>query len=210
MKKKELTTSKRASAANAAEPTARLRSAPRANVSNALLVHAFCQQTYGELDLKSVVVDLMAQCDSVHGGDLARVEAMLTAQAHSLDAIFTTLAMRAARAEFQPQLEINLRLGLKAQAQCRATLETLAAIKNPPVFAKQANIAHGPQQVNNGTPATHAQQSESAPTELLEHDHGKWVDSAKTIDAGRRDQKMEAVVAVHRPTQCRGKIDRKP
>jgi hypothetical protein len=30
------------------------------------------------------------------------------------------------------------------------TLETLATIKNPPVvFARQANIAQGPQQVNN-------------------------------------------------------------
>jgi hypothetical protein len=37
-------------------------------------------------------------------------------------------------------------LALKAQSQCRATLETLAAIKNPqPVaFVRQANIAHGP------------------------------------------------------------------
>lgn len=34
----------------------------------------------------------------------------------------------------------------KAQSQCRATLETLAAIKNPPViYAKQANISNGPQ-----------------------------------------------------------------
>ena len=42
------------------------------------------------------------------------------------------------------------RLALKAQAQCRATIETLTLIKNPTtVFASQANIAHGPQQVNN-------------------------------------------------------------
>ena len=45
-----------------------------------------------------------------------------------------------------------MRLSLKAQGQCRATLETLAVIKNPPVFAHQANIAHGPQQVNNTRP----------------------------------------------------------
>jgi hypothetical protein len=39
----------------------------------------------------------------------------------------------------------------KPQAQCRATIEALAEIKNPrPVaFVKQANIAQGPQQVNN-------------------------------------------------------------
>jgi hypothetical protein len=46
--------------------------------------------------------------------------------------------------------ETYLRLALKAQSQCRATLETLAAIRNPqPVaFVRQANIAHGPQQLN--------------------------------------------------------------
>jgi hypothetical protein len=43
-----------------------------------------------------------------------------------------------------------MRMALKAQAQCRATLETLATIKNPSVvFARQANIAQGPQQANN-------------------------------------------------------------
>lgn len=39
-----------------------------------------------------------------------------------------------------------------AKRRCRATLETLAVIKSPPsVFAKQANMANGPQQVNNVT-----------------------------------------------------------
>jgi len=45
---------------------------------------------------------------------------------------------------------------MKAQNQCRMTLETLAAIKKPPVvFARQANInqGNGNQQVKNGTPA---------------------------------------------------------
>jgi hypothetical protein len=44
-----------------------------------------------------------------------------------------------------------MRLALKAQSQSRATVETLAAIKNPPVvYARQANFAAGHQQVNNG------------------------------------------------------------
>jgi len=44
-----------------------------------------------------------------------------------------------------------MRLALRAQSQCRATLETLAVIKNPTTVAyvRQANIANGPQQVNN-------------------------------------------------------------
>jgi hypothetical protein len=41
---------------------------------------------------------------------------------------------------------------VKGQAQCRATLEALAEIKNPgPVaFVEQANITNGAQQVKNG------------------------------------------------------------
>jgi len=40
---------------------------------------------------------------------------------------------------------------LKAQSQCRTTIETLSEMKNPkPVaFVQQANIANEPQQVNN-------------------------------------------------------------
>jgi hypothetical protein len=46
--------------------------------------------------------------------------------------------------EYVDAADTYMRLALRAQSQCRATLETLAAIKNPPVaFANQANIAHG-------------------------------------------------------------------
>ena len=75
-----------------------------------------------------------------------------------------------------------MRIALKAQSQCRATLETLAQIKNPPVvFARQANIAQGPQQVNNGmTPAGEpragAGETEKPQNKLLEAQHGERVD----------------------------------
>jgi hypothetical protein len=61
-------------------------------------------------------------------------------------------------------------MAMKAQNQCRITLETLSAIKNPPiVYAKQANIAHGPQQVNNeGAGTSRAEQSSNSPNKLLE------------------------------------------
>lgn len=77
---------------------------------------------------------------------------MLNAQVNALNAIFAELSRRAAlnMGEYPAATERYLRLAFKAQSHCRATVETLAAIKNPPtVFAKQANIANGPQQVNN-------------------------------------------------------------
>ena len=42
-----------------------------------------------------------------------------------------------------------MRLALKAQAQARSTAEALALLKNPMPYIRQANIANGPQQVNN-------------------------------------------------------------
>jgi hypothetical protein len=102
--------------------------------------------------------------------------------------------------------EIYLKLALRAQNQCRATLETLAAIKNPPViFAKQANIAHGPQQVNNNSAGiARAEQIEKPQTGLLEHDHGQRLDTGAAAAASGGDQAMETVGAIHRPAHGRG------
>lgn len=105
-------------------------------------------------EVNALARELQKQIEAVNSGDLRRAEGMLIAQAHTLDEIFNSLARRARGQEQLLQYETHFRLALKAQSQCRATLETLAQIKNPPiVYAKQANIAHGPQQVNNGIPS---------------------------------------------------------
>jgi hypothetical protein len=69
--------------------------------------------------------------------------------------MFTSLVRQAASETGLKQYQAKLTFALKAQAQCRSALEALAEIKNPrPVsFVKQANIANGPQQVNNGAAA---------------------------------------------------------
>jgi len=70
-------------------------------------------------------------------------------QATALQALFVRLSEKAVGERFMPNLEAFMRLALRAQSQCRATLETLAAIKNPPiVYARQANVTTGPQQVD--------------------------------------------------------------
>lgn len=165
---------------------------------------------HGELDFFAVAEQLSDQCALAHGGDLRRAESMLTAQAHSLDAIFANLARRAARnvGEHLGAAETCLRLALKAQSQCRATLETLAAIKNPPVvFAKQFNVAGGHQQVNNG--AVPRMESEIPQTELLEHDHGKRLDTGTASSSGRGNSSLEAVAIVNRPAHLTREGQRK-
>jgi len=106
-----------------------------------------------------------------------------------------------------PGFEANLRYALRAQAQCRATLETLAVIKaGPPVFARQANIAHGPQQVNNGTPPPPraGENPGSEQPKLLEASEGERLDTGAAGAAGRGNPPLEAVGAEHRPPDARG------
>lgn len=163
--------------------------------------------TMGDLCIPVLADELAEQCRNVNSGDLSRAESMLTAQAHTLDAIFGSLARRAAlnMGEYLDAAEAYMRLALKAQAQCRATLETLAEIKNPrPVaFVKQANIAHGPQQVNNGGPADAPARGESAiaQNELLEgvtHEQGQRLELGTAAVAGAAHPAMATLGAVHR------------
>jgi hypothetical protein len=59
------------------------------------------------------------------------------------------------------------------------TLETLSNIKNgPAIFAKQANISQGHQQINNGVPASRAENQNLQSKLLTELPH-------ETLDTGR-------------------------
>jgi hypothetical protein len=167
---------------------------------------------WGEIDLTEAVTALGAQVRRVQSGDLGGAEAMLIAQAVALNALFTGLAHVASKLTAVDHIDRIMRLGLRAQGQCRATLETLALIKNPPaVFARQANIANGPQQVNNGLmPAqaasdpARAGNPETAPIELLEA-HGKRLDAREAGTAGNRDTTLAALGTLDRPKNGRRK-----
>ena len=125
---------------------------------------------------------------------MKRPEAMLLAQAHTLDELFNNLARRAHLQEGIAMIDPYLRLALKAQTQCRATLETLAAIKNPPIiYAKQANFANGHQQVNNGVTPSHTGETKNEQNELLELKNGERLDTRATGKAIEADKAMAAL-----------------
>ena len=81
----------------------------------------------------------------MNAGNLEQAEGMLMNQATALQSLFARLAERGMGCTEVGPFETNMRIALRAQSQCRATLETLAAMKNPPpvAFVHQANIAHG-------------------------------------------------------------------
>ena len=178
-------------------------------VGNAITAQTFAKGDFGTLDLTECVNVLREKAERTHSGDLRHAETTLTAQAAALDAIFNDMARRAAlnAGQYLDAAERYLRLALKAQGQCRATLETLAAIKNPPVvFAKQANISHGPQQVNNGVAPTPAGKLESGQSKLLQdqNDGSTQMDTRATAAPVRSNQAVETVATVHRPQKPRG------
>ncbi|MGI8425125.1 MAG: hypothetical protein ACR2M4_00705 [Actinomycetota bacterium] len=123
---------------------------------------------------------------------------MLYSQAHALQAIFVEAARQVPKQEWFSNSESFMRMALKAQSQCRATVETLATIKNPPVvFARQANIAQGPQQVNNGMmPAGEPRacgKNENTPNKLLEEKPHERLDTGTPGAAVGADTHLAAV-----------------
>ena len=121
---------------------------------NALLIEDFSGPLFGAVeDLTATVEALEASVAAVQRGELGDAEALLMAQAVTLNTIFARCAVPASRnleGRYLDGTERYLRLAFRAQSQCRTTIETLAVLKNPTtIFARQANIAQGPQQVNN-------------------------------------------------------------
>ena len=133
------------------------RVATRAKAQATFAMEPWLTQSHGELDLTVLLETLTAQTNAIKAVDTSDIEAMLFNQSLTLQAMFTTLSRRAAvnMGAHINAVDTYLRLALKAQSQCRTTLEALAEIKNPrgATFVRQANIAHT-QQVNNGAPAT--------------------------------------------------------
>ena len=121
--------------------------------TNALLMQAFANANtsqfvdheHTEAELKQHVQALKSQ------SPLARAERLLISQAESLNTIFCEMAFQSASKSSLREREILMRVALKAQSQCRATLDSLAGLKQPSVvFAKTANIAQH-QQINQAT-----------------------------------------------------------
>ena len=165
--------------------------------SHVITANLFTEGTVGNVDLTESFNVLEDEIKKVQNGDLSTLEATLTAQAITLDKIFIEMARRAAinMGQYRDTVAVYMKLALKAQSQCRTTIQALAEIKNPqPVnIVKQANIANGPQQINNGAAQadSRAEKIQNQPNELLEVQHGsETLDSRATSETIRKDSAM--------------------
>ncbi|HCC53481.1 MAG TPA: hypothetical protein DEQ20_00930 [Desulfobulbaceae bacterium] len=159
------------------------------------------QTFFKDVDVPGLAVYLREQAVAVQGGNMSQAEAMLTNQATALQSLFVRLVERGMCQTLITNIEVFMKLALRAQNQCRATLETLATIKNPPVvFARQANFANGPQQVNNGNEAPRARENKIEQTQLLENAPNERLDFGTKEAAGGNDQTMATVGKINRPS----------
>jgi hypothetical protein len=178
------------------------------NITAALTLKLFTKQL-NDIDapITELTEELARQSELVSAGNLQRCEAMLISQAQTLDTIFNSLAVRSGRNmnEYSHTADLYMRLALKAQSQCRSTIEAIAEMKNPkPIaFVKQANIAAGNQQVNNGDNRTVragacARGNEIPQNKILRDTQHETLDIGSTRATSGINPAMEALEAIDR------------
>ena len=140
---------------------------------------------------------LVDRCAAIHQGDMRLPESMLMSQAIAMQSLAARLAELGMAQSRMPHMDSLLRLSLRAQNQSRMTLETLATIKNPPaVYARQANVTTGPQQINNGLHAG-VRDIPNAQNKLLEQTNGERLEPGAPGETIGSNPPLAAVGSVH-------------
>ena len=172
-------------------------------LNNAVLVTDFSKSYMGDdVSLTHCMEALRQKTDALHDNDMKPVETLLMSQALALDTMFAALARRAS-ATMDQHLDAAdkfMRLALKAQSQCRTTLETLANIKNPQPYIQHNRAQY--QQVNNGValpPETPpARENQKYTNELLDAPNApERLDFRATQTTIKTDSGMETVASQH-------------
>jgi hypothetical protein len=184
-------------------------------MANAVTTQTYASVRLGDMSVSQATDTLRDKIKASKQGSTALADELLVSQAIALNSIASELLCRAAaNIGHNPALvECYMRLGLKAQNQSRATLESLARIKNPPnvAFVKQANIAQN-QQVNNlqvsADPPARTEKPESAPIELLENNHGEWMVSGAKGETVGGNSALEALGTINGAADKRRKGQR--
>lgn len=152
-----------------------------------------------DLEVENVAHALQTQNEALKVNDSTRMEQILMMQAQTLDLLFHKQIRRANNQEILSTFKAHYDLGLKAQRQCRSTIEALAEMKNPKPYIQNNRAQY--QQVNNGVPEPRAHGENSKQSnELLEDksNDGQWLDTGAPETASGNDKELEAVGAKHR------------
>lgn len=150
----------------------------------------------------ALISEMKSVIQQIKTGDLSQAEAMLIAQAQTLDAVFYQLTSQAFSST-DMHWEEKMRLALKAQSQSRSTLQALIDIKAPRqvAFVQQANIGHAVQVNNQVT----QKKIDNQQNELLEVQLGERMDTRAQSAAIGVDSAMAAMEPINRAINQRRK-----
>lgn len=164
------------------------------NFRHAIAVSRILEPHLGGMDgapgLGDYADAIHARGDAAMKGELAFASRALAAQAMTLDTVFTEMARRMAlnMGEHLAATEIYARIAMKAQAQSRATLETLAKLHQP----REQTVRHV--HVNEGGQAVIADQV---------HHHAGGVENGGSSKQSLTTDNAGAVAALPSPDPLR-------
>ena len=171
---------------------------------NAAVVQQYLPHVNGGGDVTALADLGGEQARAVGAGDLGQLERMLLSQATALQAMFVDLACRGKQQKDLDSLQVHTALALKCATASRQAITALVELRAPKsvLFARQANLTTGPQQINNGVLATaqaaRAEKFQNRPSELSAPNHELLEDTRASRASGRTDPRLETVGAVHR------------
>jgi hypothetical protein len=157
---------------------------------------------YQTLDVNVLTALMVRGLKRFHHNDIRGIENGLLSQAGVLNLVFHRFIRSACDGCYlDEQRVIEAGIAFRAQAQYRATLATLAAIKNPTsvAFVNQANIANGPQQVNNARAVRNGsrRKTKNRPSKQSGPKRELLPDPRASTVKGASDSQVEAVGAVN-------------
>ena len=147
--------------------------------------------------VKYLTRELENQNKLLEQDSMERASDILLAQAHSLNALSSYMIRKGHYSDYIDHLKAYFNIALKAQNQCRMTLETLAEINNPKTYIQNNKAQY--QQVNNGEQPSRAGENLKSTNELLTDGSNDYetMDARGTTKASRTDKEMEAVGEKH-------------
>lgn len=147
---------------------------PATNATETCLESA---KAFPDIDRSALFQEFIEQIKFIKEGNLERPEEIMIVQAHTLDNLYTEMISLGRKNLGNINVsEKFIRLALKAQAQCRTTLETLYNIKNPKPYIQNNHAEY--QQVNNSHFPKSSIGNKNLGNELLEDkkDEQEWMD----------------------------------
>lgn len=150
----------------------------RPGVRHAQVAGRAAGQLFGEKNAPGIMDNTEALAEiltAAESGDKRETSRILAAQAVTLDALFTELATRAGQnmGHYLEASEKYMRLALKAQSNCRATLEALAKLHQPrEQTVKHVHVNDGGQAVVADQIHQHQGERENGKTDKQSHATG--------------------------------------